>query len=564
MLWMLLSAFYIVKAQESIFEEINIILAKSTTDSIDSGFISGDTVKVNESSDSLVNISNLQKSDTILFTQRLEEVKQPVSRNKLHSEIEWSKESKIVNNLKYEKNHMLDTSYEVFGWHPYWSGNAYESYNFSLLSIISYFSYEVNPKTGFYNTIHDWKQTALVDSAKKHNCKVLLTLSNFGKSNNRTFLRSADAKKNLIATAITLIRERDADGLTLDFENIDAKDKESYINFIINLSTSLKSENEDYLLTVALPAVDFEKVYDFNQINTYVDLYVIMGYEYHGSNSQLAGPIAPLSSGDKWKGFNLENSVEEYLANGIPTNKFILGIPYYGAEWITSDLKFPSVAKKFIKYHSYRQTKRIVGKKMGKIDASSMSKYHSYSDNLSNYRQLWFEDSVTLAVKYDWVKEKQIRGIGIWALGFDNGSVELWTLLADKFAYSEDEIRAIQKGRNSISIRRLLGFVKRLVRNPMSVIKNPKALLRLFGGLAGVSLVGLFVVFRYGRRFKKLFKLALKGGVSAIVIMAIALILIFFKYFDFRETMFLVGGFLLGGILFLFFTRRYTSEKELP
>jgi len=58
--------------------------------------------------------------------------------------------------------------------------------------------------------------------------------------------------------------------------------------------------------------------------------------------------------------------------------------------------------------------------------------------------------------------------------------------------------------------------------------------------------------------------LILKGGISAIFIMAITLILIFFRYFEIRESVFLIVGFLIGGLLFLFFTRRYTSEKELP
>jgi spore germination protein YaaH len=570
-LWMLIFTFSGLRAQESIFEEINTILSDSKnkeeiTRKKEASLLASDSSKQGEKDSMLLNanLQELQEADTVLFEKRMIEVKKPLTSKQLKSEEAWSKEFQIVNNVRYDKEHMLDTSYRVFGWHPYWSGNAYESYNFSLLSMISYFSYEVNPKTGFYNSIHNWRQTALVDSAKKYNCKVLLTLSNFGTNNNKIFLRSADAKKNLISTAITLVRERKADGLTLDFENVSAKEKTLYLNFIIDLATSLKSENKDYLLTIALPAVDFERVYDFSQINLYVDYYVMMGYEYHGSNSQLAGPVAPLTGGGKWKGFTLESSVDEYLANGVPAGKFIMGIPYYGAEWITKDLKFPSQAKSFVKYHSYRQAKRMSGKKMGEVDETSMSKFYTYSDISSNYRQVWFEDTITLGAKYDWIKEKQIRGVGIWALGFDNGYDELWKLLADKFAYSDKELKEIKKARHSISLRRLLGSIKRFVKNPMSVVKRPKALLRLFGGLTGISLVGLFLVFRYGRKFKRLFRLVLKGGVSAIVILAIALILIFFRYFDFRETMFLIGGFLLGGALFLFFTRRYTSEKELP
>lgn len=570
-----------VNAQKSILEEINLNLSAVADTGLEAKTVSPtiaketksspDSVRAKTTRDSMAmamemnpNLDVSEEQDTQLFKERMVAVKQPKISENIHSESEWSREWKISNYLTYDKEHMLDTAFRVFGWHPYWCGDAYKSYNFSLLSMVSYFSYEVNPETGFYDDIHNWRETALVDSAKKYDCKVLLTLSLFGEENNRQFLQSSSSQKNLIATAITLVREREANGLTLDFENIPASKKRAFINFIIDLATSLRQENEDYMLTIALPAVDFEQVYAFNEINTYVDYFIMMGYEYHGVNSKLAGPVAPLNNGSKWNGFNLASSVDDYLAKGVIPKKFLLGIPYYGAEWITDDLKFPSPAREFVKYHSYRQAKRIAGKGEGEIDNESYSKFHAYSDMGYNYRQLWFEDSVTLSAKYDWVKEKKIGGIGIWALGFDNGHDELWKLLADKFAYSDEKMKKIKRSRNRISLRRLLPFIKRFAKNPMSVIKRPKAFLRLFGAFTGLSLVGFFIVFRYSRKFKRLFRLVLKGGISAIVLLTIAFVFVFLRYFEIRELLFLLGGFTIGGILFLLFSRRYISEKDLP
>ena len=574
-----------VHAQQSILEEINTNLAAET----DSGQVtkdepSHDTTEVinngleNDSIDSIkqqqekyvdslnnpVNEDRLMIQDTQRFKERMTNVKDPGISKRMQSETDWSKQMKINNYLPYNTQHMLDTSYEVFGWHPYWCGDAYKSYNFTLLSMVSYFSYEVNPETGFYSSIHNWRETALVDSAKKYDSKVLLTISNFGADNNRKLLRSTESKKNLIATAITLIREREANGLTLDFENVPKSEKDLYINFIIDLATNMRQEDEEYILTIALPAVDFEKVYAFEEINQYVDYYIMMGYEYHGENSELAGPVAPLNNGSKWNGFNLAGSVDEYLANGVPPKKFLMGIPYYGAEWITHDLKFPSTSKEFIKYHSYRQAQRLTGENGGKMDDESLSKYHTYSDMSYNYRQLWYEDSASLAAKYDWVKENKIGGIGIWALGYDNGHNELWKLLANKFAYSDEEKKKIQRSRNRISFRRMKSYIKRFAKNPMSIIKRPRSFLRLFGVFTGLSVAGLFIIFRYSRKFKRLFRVALKGGISAIVLVTIASVFIFLRYFELREILFLIGGFVIGGLLFLLFSRRYISEKDLP
>jgi len=245
--------------------------------------------------------------------------------------------------------------------------------------------------------------------------------------------------------------------------------------------------------------------------------------------------------------------------------KLLLGVPYYGAEWITENLKFPSTSRGFVDYLSYRESKRLARRaEDGDLDGSSMSKFYAYSDGNSNYRQMWFEDSTTLAAKYDWIKNKKIGGVGIWALGYDNGHDELWKLLAEKFAYSEEEVEKIERNRRKISFRKIMRYAKRLIKNPKSIIRRPRAFLRLFGAFAGVSVIGLFIVIRYSKKFKRLFKLILKGGIAAIVIVTLASIFIFLRYFELKELLFLIGGFLLGLILFLFFSRRYISEKDLP
>ena len=46
---------------------------------------------------------------------------------------------------------------------------------------------------------------------------------------------------------------------------------------------------------------------------------------------------------------------------------------------------------------------------------------------------VFIEDEKSLGLKYDFAKDKQLAGVGIWALGFDDGKKELWTLLEDKF-----------------------------------------------------------------------------------------------------------------------------------
>ena len=501
--------------------------------------------------------------DTSAFEARNLSVKERKPKENFTSEEAWQRAFLITNNNAYKEELQLDSSYRVFGWHPYWMGNAYQSYNFSLLSVIAYFSYELNPYTGSYKSIHDWKSSAIVDSAHKHGCKVVLSVTNFGKAENATFLSNVNAQKTFINTLITLLREKNADGVNIDFEAIPVSSRNALTNFIIDLSSSLRTAGKGYLITIALPAVDFEHVYEIKQLVKYVDLFVVMGYDFYGSNSSLAGPVAPLASGTTWWPFNLERSIDEYLVSGILPKKLLLGLPYYGAEWQTSDLKFPSKAERFIGYSMYRNIIKEHGLQGCCLDDVSGSKYYVYRDNQNHYRQIWYEDKTSLGIKYDWVKEKKIGGIGIWALGYDNGYTELWKLLADKFAV-KNQIKLASTSKSRFSWRRMLSYGLRIARNPKSILSRPRPLMMLFGGIFGVSLTGFFLFWRYGHRFKKVYKVLFKGGISLLLLLLVGIIFLVMKYAGGREVLFLFSGFLVAGVLFFIFSRKFLVEKDLP
>lgn len=506
--------------------------------------------------------------DTAEFIDRNEAVKERKPSFNFSTEEGWQKEFLLTNINAYKKAHVLDSTKQVFGWHPYWMGNAYKSYNFSLLSVIAYFSYELDPETGSYKSIHEWKTTSIVDSAHAHGCKVVLSVTNFGMSNNAKFLSNISAQKTFINTLITLLRERNADGVNIDFEAIPKSSRANLTNFLIDLSSSLKNARKDYLITIALPAIDFDNVYEMNQLTKFVDMFVIMGYEFYGSNSKVAGPVAPITSGTTWWPYNLERAVNEYLVAGVTPSKLLLGLPYYGAEWQTQDLKFPSKVEKFIGYSMYRNIKNAHGDLACCDDEVSGSKFYVYRDGNNKYRQIWYEDKSSLAKKYDWVKEKKIGGIGIWALGYDNGHTELWELIAEKFSLPDPVVKAIvQKASvrpRGMSWQMMLNYAIRIINNPRSLLTNPRPLLTIFGGLLGVSMTMVFVFIRYGYRLKRIWKVLLQGTIALVILLILALIFFTMKYAGLREVAFLVGGFIIAGLLFIIFSRQFLIERDLP
>ncbi|MDY8134226.1 glycoside hydrolase family 18 protein [Aquimarina sp. 2201CG5-10] len=363
---------------------------------------------------------------------------QQFSNKNFTSEKQWDSLNKIILNSKSASKYRVHNDFKTFGWHLYSKGSAYKSYNFSLLWGVSYFSYIVNPQTGSYKDIHQWKTTALVDSAKVNNCKVFLSVSNFGAKDNEVLLNNPKARKTLIDSLSSLIKYREADGVNIDFEGVSSKTRKVFNDFVIELSKELKTQNSDYMISIALYAVDYHKIFDIKLIDPYIDFYTLMGYDYYGGFSKHAGPVSPLISSEKWGSKSVEASVDYYINKGVTKKKLIVGFPYYGAKWQTQNNNVPGKVKKFIDHNLYNTIKEQISTKKYKVhyDTASYSSYLIDNQN-KEIRQLWFDDSLSLSYKYDWIKNKKIAGVGVWALGYDHGYPELWELLANKFGQKD-------------------------------------------------------------------------------------------------------------------------------
>ena len=60
-------------------------------------------------------------------------------------------------------------------------------------------------------------------------------------------------------------------------------------------------------------------------------------------------------------------------------------------------------------------------------------RWKACSDCPTTWRQLYYDDTQSLGLKYDLVNARGLRGAGIWALGYDGSRPELYALLKAKF-----------------------------------------------------------------------------------------------------------------------------------
>jgi spore germination protein YaaH len=489
---------------------------------------------------------------------------------------EWAKRKKYTTEKEWDDS--MKTNYvrpnqisstltrTVYGYNPYWTGTAYKSFNYKLLSRIAYFSYALNPLTGSYQTIQNWKTTEMIDLAHQNGCKVDLCVTNFGNDNNRRFLTNPRAQKAMIDSVISLLALRKADGVNINFEDIPADQKDNFTNFIINLSSSLNLVTPEYKLTLAVPKVDWNMVFDIPALTKYVTFFIINGYDFYGENSLVAGPNSLLFSGNIWNSFNLDNSVKYYLSQGVANQSLLLGLPYYGKEWITSEGLVPSRSRSFIGAKTYRSIRNDYEPRYPSFcDTVSFSKYIVFRDENNCWKQCWYDDAQTLGKKYDYVINMGIGGIGIWALGYDNGYQDLWDMIALKFTGNSpidtsgppgfklnntDFLLANSKAEGAIDSTNAYspGFIKSFyhsLERYLSVISLLLFIILVFG------IIGFIIaIMDYDVR-EKVFKNDIK--IFLFIILLIAIVLMIFRIFNvikLPDVIFIAG--LIMGIFFFY------------
>jgi len=314
----------------------------------------------------------------------------------------------------------------VFGYHPYWQGTNWQNYQYELLTTIAYFSAEANA-AGELIDLHGWPATDLINKAHTNGVEVVLTVTLFNTSDLETLLSNTNNQENLIKNLVYEVKRAGADGVNVDFEAFPASQKSNLVTFIKNLRSALRNEISHAKVTLATPAVDWNNAWDFNALANESDGLFIMGYDYYWKGSSTTGPVAPLNGGT----YNITNTVNTYLSvTANNTSKIILGCPYYGYEWPASsgEKDAGTTGDGSAVIFSISESKAL---SYGKIwDNISETPWYKYEN--PGWFQAWYDDSLSLSQKYDLALSKNLKGIGIWALGYDSGYNELWELLKVK------------------------------------------------------------------------------------------------------------------------------------
>ena len=162
---------------------------------------------------------------------------------------------------------------------------------------------------------------------------------------------------------------------------------------------------------------------DFAAIAPLVDQVGVMNYDYVGPWSSKTGFLAPLFSADPRDAHSIEHSIASYEAAGVPPEKLLMGLPFYGYSWTDVEIANSGL---FQTGHAIKEDRPYNHIQSVASGFSVYREYRSQAPWLFDGRTFWtYEDPVSIRFKASYASHQHLGGVMIWELSGDTADAEL-------------------------------------------------------------------------------------------------------------------------------------------
>ncbi len=303
-------------------------------------------------------------------------------------------------------------------WEPVYSKESFgakKEAKIDGLDVVSPTWLEVSDKKG---NLTNRASAGYVEWAHRNGYKVWALLSNNFNNPDDTgaLLNNTDARDNLIRQVLAFAALYKLDGINIDFENINKKDKDALTQLVREITPLLREQGLAVSMDISVPdgSDNYSLCYDRKALGEVVDYLMLMAYDQHWATSPTAGSVAQIT----WVEENIKKVLEL-----VPKEKLLLGLPFYTRLWkdeqgkkLTNTAISMDTAKKLI-----NENKASV-----KWDETSGQFYSEYNKDNINYK-IWLEDENSINLKSSLVQKYRLAGAAAWNKGME--IPEIWSVL---------------------------------------------------------------------------------------------------------------------------------------
>ena len=234
----------------------------------------------------------------------------------------------------------------------------------------------------------------------------------YNASDTSAMLNSEYNREQFIKNLLDITKKDGLEGINIDFEAMKTEDRDIFTQFIREMIPILKQNNVKVSVDMY-----FVEYIDRKRIGEISDYVVLMGYDHRGAWSNEAGSIAEVS----W----VEENVQSLIKNSdIPSNKIILGIPFYTRLWTIKD----GESKLSTKVYTMKNCQDFISKYniTTVYDEDAGQNYAEYKEGSLTYK-LWIEDKDSIKRRVEIVNKYNLAGITGWRKGLETDDV--WSVI---------------------------------------------------------------------------------------------------------------------------------------
>jgi chitinase len=264
-----------------------------------------------------------------------------------------------------------------------------------------------------------------------------------------------ERRQHFASSCVDFMLRYGFDGIDLDWEypagggnpgnRTRPEDPENFILLLQEFRDQLDArgaqDGRTYLLTIATSAGRSQyQPLDWARIHPLLDWINVMAYDMSGGWSTVTGFNAPLyeSTENPPEVTSVDTAIQDYLAFGIPSDKLVLGVPFYGYGW--SDV--PNVNHGLHQQYEGRPngTWDVGAFEYNDLAANYVGVYERYWDETAQVPWLYYpdegimityDDPESLTAKAQYAVDNGLGGIMFWELSQDTTDSELLTAIND-------------------------------------------------------------------------------------------------------------------------------------
>ena len=275
---------------------------------------------------------------------------------------------------------------------------------------------------------------AYIDTAHQAGAEVWVTAVSFTPDISDALIHNPEAVDAFIEKMIRVCRQWGADGLNLDFENMNPEHRHDYNAFAAQVTEALHEYDLIVSADVTVPLgyddpSNWWQCYDRAGLAESVDYVAVMAYDQHIESTD-PGPVGGLD----W----VEEKIRLTLAE-IPSDKLLLGVPFYARDFrVLADGStkvisvWPSQVEAMLAEDTYKSGSMefVIEEWHVKNERQPGSGvlYLEFTDQYGTLHRIWYDDEVSLAARAALADKYHLAGVAAWVMGFSRDSY--WEAMA--------------------------------------------------------------------------------------------------------------------------------------